>query len=115
MEEYLVEALCFDFDITHPYDEVVQLVRRFVPRNSALENCAWAFVNDRYEMQLIISHRTVMQIHNVSFAYDRRRFTKTEIPRSAMDGKEWWEEYGVKIEHLRGIPLSGGALTQTRS
>ena len=48
MEEQLLESLCFDFDITHPYDYVVQLVQRFAPGNSALGRCAWAFINDRY-------------------------------------------------------------------
>jgi len=46
-EEYLLEALCFDFDITHPYDYVVQLVLQYSPGNSTLGKCAWAFINDR--------------------------------------------------------------------
>ena len=36
--------------------------------------------------------------------YFAKKFTQTEIPRSP-DGKEWWEQYGVKIEQLRGIVL----------
>lgn len=47
-EEFLLESLCFDFDITHPYDDVVQLVKQYSPGNSALGKCAWAFINDRY-------------------------------------------------------------------
>jgi hypothetical protein len=34
--------------------------------------------------------------------YFGRKFTQTKVPRNA-DGKEWWEQYGVKIENLRGI------------
>jgi hypothetical protein len=37
--------------------------------------------------------------------YFARKFTHTEVPRSA-DGKEWWEQYGVKIENLRGTVLA---------
>jgi protein BUR2 len=46
-EEHLLEALCFDFDITHPYDYLVDLVQRFAPGNKALGKCGWAFINDR--------------------------------------------------------------------
>ena len=34
--------------------------------------------------------------------YFARKFTGTEIPKEP-DSKEWWEHYGVKVEHLRGI------------
>jgi protein BUR2 len=47
-EEMLLEALCFDFDVGHPYDYIVQLVHQYTPGNSALGKCAWAFINDRY-------------------------------------------------------------------
>jgi protein BUR2 len=33
--------------------------------------------------------------------YFARKFTHTELPHD-VDGKEWWEQYGVKIENLRG-------------
>jgi hypothetical protein len=39
--------------------------------------------------------------------YFARKFTKTEVTRG-MDGKEWWEIYGVKIENLRGMVLCNG-------
>lgn len=40
--------------------------------------------------------------HEIAAAafYFARKFTQTEIPKGP-DGKEWWEQYGVKIEHLR--------------
>ena len=47
-EEHLLESLCFDFDIVHPYSYLWELVNRFTPGNSALGKCAWAFINDRY-------------------------------------------------------------------
>lgn len=50
-EEMLLETLCFDFDIVHPYDEILALVKRFAPGNSALGKCAWAFINDRFVME----------------------------------------------------------------
>lgn len=62
------------------------------------------------------SHRTMVQIMyppNVIAAaafYFARKFTHTEVPRSP-DGKEWWEQYGVKIEALRGISDICPALT----
>jgi protein BUR2 len=114
-EEALLEALCFDFDIVHPYDEILALVRRFAPGNSALGKCAWAFINDRYfhstmEGKLTGSHRTTIQImyppHVIAAAafYFARKFTRTTLAKGP-EGKEWWEEYGVKLEDLRGIPL----------
>jgi hypothetical protein len=33
--------------------------------------------------------------------YFARKFTQAEVPKGA-NGKEWWEDYGVKIENLRG-------------
>jgi protein BUR2 len=113
-EEHLLEALCFDFDITHPYDYLLALVQRFAPGNSVLGKCAWAFINDRYFRLLLVhtdfSHRTMVQIMyppNVIAAaafYFARKFTHSDVPRNP-EGKEWWEQYGVKIEPLRGIPL----------
>jgi len=47
-EEHLLEALCFDFDVTHPYEYLTKLVHRFCSGNSVLGKCAWAFINDRY-------------------------------------------------------------------
>jgi len=47
-EDVLLEQLCFDFDVVHPYEYLVNLVTRFTPGNSALGKCAWAFINDRY-------------------------------------------------------------------
>jgi len=35
--------------------------------------------------------------------YFGMKFTGTKVPPGP-DGKEWWEQYGVKIENLRGIP-----------
>ena len=55
------------------------------------------------------SHRTLMQIiypaHVIAAAafYFARKFTHTQIPKGS-DGKAWWEQYGVRIEDLRGIP-----------
>ena len=57
------------------------------------------------------SRRTVMQVmypaHVIAAAafYFARKFTQTEVSKCA-DGKEWWEDYGVKIENLRGTALS---------
>ena len=51
-EEHLLEALCFDFDVTHPYEYLTKLVHRVCPGNSALGKCAWAFINDRYHIPL---------------------------------------------------------------
>ena len=54
------------------------------------------------------SHRALMQIiypaHVIAAAafYFARKFTHTQI-RKNPDGKEWWEQYGVRIEDLRGI------------
>jgi len=120
-EEALLEALCFDFDIVHPYDEILALVRRFAPGNSALGKCAWAFINDRYchsttDGKLISSHRTTIQImyppHVIAAAafYFARKFSRTNLSKGP-DGKEWWEEYGVKLEDLRGILLESHMLT----
>lgn len=55
------------------------------------------------------SHRTLMQViypaHVIAAAafYFARKFTHTQIPKN-LDGKEWWEQYGVRIEDLRGTP-----------
>lgn len=48
-----MEQLCFDFDVVHPYDYLVSLVKRFTPGNSALGKCAWAFINDRYPIAFL--------------------------------------------------------------
>jgi hypothetical protein len=42
-----MEQLCFDFDVVHPYEYLVNLVKWFAAGNSALGKCAWAFMNDR--------------------------------------------------------------------
>lgn len=52
-EEHLLEALCFDLEVAHPYPLLVDLVKRVTPGNSALGQCAWAFVNDRYDLHFL--------------------------------------------------------------
>lgn len=58
-------------------------------------------------MEVDCSHRTTIQIrypaHVIAAAafYFARKFTQTTIPKGA-GGKEWWEEYGVNLEDLRG-------------
>ena len=55
------------------------------------------------------SHRTLMQViypaHVIAAAafYFARKFTHTHIEKGP-DGREWWEQYGVRIEDLRGTP-----------
>src|SRR5204863_8544711 len=67
-EEYLLEALCFDFDITHPYDDVVQLVQRLAPGNSGLGKYSWTFVNDRYYLfTIVVDKSSYDDADNVSF------------------------------------------------
>lgn len=46
-EELVMEQLCFDFEVVHPYDYLVGLVKQFAGGNSVLGKCAWAFINDR--------------------------------------------------------------------
>ena len=56
------------------------------------------------------SHRTVMQVmytpHVIAAAafYFARKFTHTEV-HTGDEGKEWWEQYGVKIDQLRDAVL----------
>ena len=51
---HMLEALCFDFDVVHPYDYIVQLVQRFAPGNSTLGKCGWAFINDRCDSSILL-------------------------------------------------------------
>jgi protein BUR2 len=119
-EELLMEQLCFDFEVIHPYDYLVGLVKRFASGNSVLGKCAWAFINDRYiclPLSLVAiggscletdgSLRTLMQVmypaHVIAASsfYFAKKHTQTIIPKSPEE-KEWYEEYSVRLEDLRG-------------
>jgi protein BUR2 len=132
-EELLMEQLCFDFEVMHPYDYLVGLVKRFASGNSVLGKCAWAFINDRcgcLPLSLVVvvglcfetycSLRTPMQVmypaHVIAASsfYFARKHTQTIIPQSP-EGKEWYEEYHVRLEDLRGTKYLKPNLLQTKS
>ena len=48
-EELMLEALCYDLTITHPYQSILEFQKKYTPDPDQKEitKIAWALVNDR--------------------------------------------------------------------
>lgn len=102
-EEYMLAALCYDFNVEKPYkllQDYLQLIK--VENGAAKEKdimkVAWAFIND--------SHLTVLCLmfpaSTIAGAalYMSAKFNDT-VFKDGRDGKPWWEVIGVNLIDIK--------------
>ncbi|KAL2315943.1 Cyclin pch1 [Schizosaccharomyces pombe] len=100
-EEVLLEALCFDFTVEHPYPYVLSFIKKFVADDKNVTKVAWTYINDstRSIACLLYSPKTIAAAA-FQFALE-----KNEINLSTTtDGLPvWMEESQVSYEDVKGV------------
>jgi protein BUR2 len=98
-EDLLLEALCFDLQLEHPYRILFDMLCYYnVQDNKRLRNAAWAFVNDSNltTMCLQFTARTIA----AAALYAAAKHTEVAFPDDEWD-RPWWEHLGLDIVDLR--------------
>lgn len=97
-EELVLEALCFDLSVDHPYKPLLSFVRQF-NLSKKLAQTSWAFVNDSLRTTLCVQYRP----HVIAAAamYVAAKFTSETLPQA--DGKAWWQVVDADIHEIKDI------------
>lgn len=100
-EELLLEALCFDLIIEHPYALIKDHWQRFSGQKE-LAKVAWVCASDTYRTTtcLIYGINTIA----VSCLYIASVFSK--IPIEDIDGKKWYEALDIEPETIAQMVMS---------
>lgn len=97
-EEILLEALCFDLKIDHPYKDLLKYIKNFGGEQDTAKS-AWAFVNDSIRTVIPIIYRP----HIIAAAafYFGTKHTSTVI--NSIGNKSWWEIINVDINEIKDV------------
>jgi protein BUR2 len=98
-EDLLLEALCFDLQLEHPYRILFDILCYYnVQDNKRLRNAAWAFVNDSNltTLCLLFPPKTIA----AAAFYAAAKHTDVAFPDDEW-GRPWWEQLGLDIVELR--------------
>ncbi len=102
-EELLLEALCFDLTIQHPYTPLLQYCKQFGPSSKEdnpqgknLARSAWAFVNDSVRTMLCVMYPPATIAAAALWFASKHH----EIPLSDRGGQPWWGFIGVDLHDL---------------
>jgi protein BUR2 len=98
-EDLLLEALCFDLQLEHPYRVLFDILCYYnVHDNKRLRNAAWAFVNDSNltTLCLLFPARTIA----AAALYAAAKHTDVAFPDDEWS-RPWWEHLGLDIVELR--------------
>ncbi|ORX88330.1 cyclin-like protein [Basidiobolus meristosporus CBS 931.73] len=85
-EEVLLEALCFELAIEHPYRILLSLVKE-LQGSKKLAQTAWAFINDSLRTVLCIIYPP--HIIAASALYIASKFLEESMP--SLSGRSWWK------------------------
>ncbi|ORY87965.1 cyclin-like protein, partial [Protomyces lactucae-debilis] len=97
-EELLLEALCFDLVISHPYNDLRQYWKR-LGGGTELRKCAWAFVNDTYRTRIVLMYKT--PVIAAAALYFGSVFTDTAL--SEVNGEPWWRTLNVDLAQCEEV------------
>jgi protein BUR2 len=98
-EDLLLEALCFDLQLEHPYRILFDILCYYnVQDNKRLRNAAWAFVNDSNltTLCLLFPPKTIA----AAAFYAAAKHTDVAFPDDEW-GRPWWEQLGLDIVELK--------------
>ncbi|RUS23158.1 hypothetical protein BC937DRAFT_91845 [Endogone sp. FLAS-F59071] len=112
LEEVLLEAICFDLTIEHPYQCLLKIIEK-IEGSRKLAQTAWAFVNDSLRTPLCVIHKP----HVIAAAalYLAAKLTNPELIAADSDtdmvGNEksnnsvgnWWNHVDATIHDIEGM------------
>ena len=98
LERELLQTLCFDFQIDHPYRYLLLYVKQ-LHGGKELAQSAWSFANDSFRTTLPLQYYA--RIIGAGCVY---LATKKMLPdKMMMDHEEWFKIFGVDISILEDI------------
>ncbi|QSL66980.1 hypothetical protein MERGE_001367 [Pneumocystis wakefieldiae] len=97
-EEVLLEALCFDLTIDHPYKDLLKYIKHFGSKQDTAKS-AWAFINDSIRTSIPIIYKP----HIIAAAafYFGTKHTSTVI--NSIGNRSWWEVIDVDINEIKDV------------
>ncbi|KAG5513308.1 hypothetical protein PMAC_001371 [Pneumocystis sp. 'macacae'] len=97
-EEILLEALCFDLTIDHPYKDLLRYIKHFGGEQNTAKS-AWAFVNDSIRTAIPV----IYQPHIIAAAafYFGAKHTSAVI--NSVGNKSWWEIINIDINEIEDV------------
>lgn len=99
-EEILLEALCFDLVIDHPYTPL-KVYWKKCGGGRELARCAWAFVNDSIRTTISLMYRP--NVVAGAALYFAAQYNGVEIQN--IDGKPWWEALDANLSEIIGMRI----------
>ncbi|ORX79610.1 cyclin-like protein [Basidiobolus meristosporus CBS 931.73] len=96
-EEIVMETICFDLAIEHPYVSLLRFVKE-LRGSKPLAQTAWAFLNDSLRTTLCVMYRP----HIVAAAalYIASKYLDEKLGDPA-EGKPWWEVIDASIQDIQ--------------
>ncbi|KAK9704502.1 hypothetical protein K7432_010145 [Basidiobolus ranarum] len=96
-EEIVMETICFDLAIEHPYVSLLRFTRE-LKGSKPLAQTAWAFLNDSLRTTLCVTYRP----HIVAAAalYIASKYLDEKLG-DPVEGKPWWEVVDASIQDIQ--------------
>lgn len=98
-ERIVLSTLAFDFNVQHPYRNLVSAIKIFKVEQNSLAQVAWNFVNDGLMTTLCLQFKPQHIAAGAIFL--AAKFLKVKLPS---DGeKPWWEVFEVTPRQLEEV------------
>ncbi|KAG5437691.1 hypothetical protein PCANB_000728 [Pneumocystis canis] len=97
-EEILLEALCFDLTVDHPYKDLLKYIKHFGGEQNTAKS-AWAFVNDSIRTAIPV----IYQPHIIAAAAFYFGTKHTSFVINSIENKSWWEIINVDINEIKDV------------
>lgn len=104
IEILILETVCFDLNIIHPYDLMVEIVKQ-MNGTKMLAQLTWVFINDSYLTTPCLLYQpkelSIAAIYLGTKWLRHNAFCVTGVETTA-----WWVAHGVTIKRINGnLPL----------
>ncbi|EPY51609.1 P-TEFB associated cyclin [Schizosaccharomyces cryophilus OY26] len=100
-EEILLEAICFDFKVDHPFNDLLRLIQHYVPDHKNLTKISWTYINDSTRsISCLLFPRKV--IAAAAFQYGLEK-TKTSLPLNEAGTPSWLIENNISMDDIHAV------------
>ncbi|WBW74385.1 P-TEFB associated cyclin, cyclin T Pch1 [Schizosaccharomyces osmophilus] len=100
-EEIILEALCFDFKVDHPFNDLMRLIQKHASDHKNLTKVAWTYINDstRSISCLLFPSKVIAA---AAFQYGLEK-TKTSLPLDEAGTSLWLLDYNVSMDDIHAV------------
>ncbi|EPX70452.1 P-TEFB associated cyclin [Schizosaccharomyces octosporus yFS286] len=100
-EEILLEALCFDFRVDHPFNDLMRLIQKYASENKNLTKVAWTYINDstRSISCLLFPSKVIAA---AAFQHGLEK-TKTSLPLDNAGIPLWLIDIDVSMDDIHAV------------